>query len=61
MDVPAKDNDVFMVYALVLGSNTYGVANKVSVTGSHGVQLQRSKFGLALGLQFLIARGYSVK
>ena len=61
MDILAKDNGAFRVSILVIGSNNYGAANKVSLLGSRGIQLQRSKFGLALGLKFLIARGYSVK
>ena len=61
MDVLAKENGAFRFSILLIGSNNYGVANMVSLVGSHGIQLQRSKFGLALGLQFLIARRYSVK
>ena len=61
MDVPAKIDGVFMIDALVLSLNRYGVANKVSVVGSHGIQLPRRKLGLALGLQLFIARGYAVK
>ena len=61
MNVLAKDNGAFRVSILVIVLNKYGGANKISLVGSHGTQLQRSKFGLALGLQYLIAREYSVK
>ena len=50
MDVLAKENGAFRFSILLIGSNNYGVANMVSLVGSHGIQLQRSKFGLALGL-----------
>ena len=39
MDVLAKDNGAFRFSMLVVGSNNYGVANKVSLVGSRGIQL----------------------
>ena len=61
MDILAEGNVIFRVSVLVLGADNYRVANEITVMVIYKTLLQGRQFGSAMGLYFLMARGYLAK